>query len=118
MDDERNAKIDFVEQTLGFYFEGGFREVVVAHELVEEIDNWFQLAKLFDASIPDPDKYSAEEKNEAFALIEDIWAEVKAAHFVGETPDFDDVGSGYEIELRKYHDVIERAKTAALSGAH
>ena len=112
MDDDRVSKVDYIERTLDFYFEDGFREVVVEHDLSNEVDDWYQLAKLFSTSVLDPSQYSLVEKREAFDLVEDIWTEVKAAQYVGDQPDFSEIGEGYEIDLHKYEDVIERAKEA------
>ena len=118
MDDARIAKIKYIERTLDFHFEGAFREVVVGHDLIDEIDNWCQIAKIFDASLLDPDQFSTTEKREVFDLVEVIWAQLIAAQFVGEPPDFTDIGAGYDIHLRKYREIVERAKKVILSREH
>ena len=49
-----NAYKDYIDETIGFYFDGGFHQMIIDSELdEEEIEEWASIAYLFSFTIKD-----------------------------------------------------------------
>lgn len=117
-----NKEIEYVESNLGFYFENNFSETIKEGCFDKgEVDTWVSLTSLFLLSL-DSEDYSDSEKKEIFCLLEDMYSAAEVELVTGgdvSDIDLDDIGYGYDINLKKYEKILSNAyKVLCAKGIH
>ncbi|TDR22304.1 hypothetical protein [Marinicella litoralis] len=107
---------DYIDKIIGFYFDGGFDQMIIDGELSgEEIKRYGSLAVLFHHSFGDISDFTDEEKEDAYSLVESLYIFLEVELMFGESIGgklIDEIGyeicSGYDFDADKYRNEIEK----------
>ncbi len=102
---------DYINKILGFYFDGGFEQMIVdSHLDEEEIAKWGNLAVLFEHCIGDVSGFSEQRKEDAYCLVEALHTKLEVDLMLGEIDksSLSEVCEGYEFEESEFGNAIER----------
>jgi hypothetical protein len=102
---------NYIDKTIGFYFEGGFDKMIEeAHLDKEEIHKWGSIAFLYNIFVSRLKSFNETEQDDVFALVEDLYTKLEVDLEMDgriDRSDLDDIGLGYEIDISKYRKAIE-----------
>ena len=102
--------IDYVNEKLGFYFEGGFETMISDAQLDEaEIRKWASIAVMFHHCFGDVARLSDQDKEDAFCLVEALFTKLEVDLMFGgiDRSDLDQVCEGYSFDCQQYAREIE-----------
>ncbi len=102
---------DFIDRELGFYFDGGFHQMISDAELgEEEIQKWGSLAVLYNHCLTNAGSMSLKEKEDTFCIIEALYLKLEVDLMFGEIDKFslDEVFEDYDIEPDRFKLTVEK----------
>lgn len=109
--------INYINEKIGFYFECDFHQMIIDFQLNynEYITKYGSLAVLFNHCFGDVSEFSAEEKEDAYTLVEDLYTSLEVnLMFDGsvKSQSIDELNyeicSGYGFDHKKYIREIEK----------
>jgi len=99
--------IEYINQEMGFYFDGGFGQMIIDAELdQEEIENWLNIAVLYSNCAPDRNSENA------LSVLEELYSACEVSRMFGEKleeMDLEDIGDGYDFSRSEYEILIKDA---------
>ncbi len=109
MNSEQKLRIDYVENTLAFYFRGGFAVAVTSGGIDdEELNTWFEIATVFEHALDPHTEYSEVEKSEILDLVEDAVTTAQVSFMFGESFDSSEIGAGFDFDVTKYGGCLKK----------
>lgn len=102
--------VKYVDSSLGFYFDGGFNQMVIDAELgKEEIKQWASIAYLFNSGV---DRFKIESDNDKknfVSVVEELLSALEIEVMAGdpiESFDLSEIGEGYDFGRDKFEGAI------------
>lgn len=102
---------EYIQRNLGFYFDGGFSQMVSDAKLdEEEIKKWANLAVLFSHCFENIESMPLEKKEDAFCIVEALYTKIEVDLMFGEIDKstVDEIFEGYDIDRREYQLIIQK----------
>jgi len=101
----------YINNKLGFYFDGGFEKMILDAQLdQEEIEKWGSLAILFEHCFGDVSEFTSMEKENAFCLVESLYTKIEVDLMFGEIDKsaLEEICEGYDFECEQYKSEIDK----------
>ncbi|MEE9327442.1 MAG: hypothetical protein V3U71_09120 [Cocleimonas sp.] len=102
--------IQYIDKIIGFYFDGGFKQMIVDAELnEEEIEEWGSLAVLFNHLFGDVSDLNKKQKEEAFCIVEELYTKLEIDLMFGkiDKSTLHEIFDGHEIDPSKYRNCLQ-----------